>query len=317
MASMQKIRKTIAVRIWNWISPGVNHPMMCAPSDWLLERLSESLPVGWISDEVWKLARRALTLKFPGLDRPLGSGYHPGVGDVLDVSYHYGFATQRVLRRVASAAAVVATSQRELWTIDGSTDGGKVYNPPTKNGMKHIELCPIFLGKLASAVREGHAPELVDITPSFFEEGWNERITEMRRVDGTVRERFASHIQLFTELGVEAYSFRVTIDLECKQGGNLCSHSTSNGNYWVYLDHDGYMDTVQQAEYVREHSNQYHIGCHAGPAWVRVHDASFLITRRTELWPAGHIQKLSVIVTPRASLDELRKRLDTPSGLGS
>jgi hypothetical protein len=136
----------------------------------------------------------------------------------------------------------------------------------------------------------------------------------LRRVDAAVRERFASYIGLFTELGVMTYSFRETIDLECEHGGTLCNHSTSNGNYWVDLGHDGEMDTIQEAPHVHEHGNQYHIGCYAGSARVRVHGAKFLITKRTELWPAGHIPTLSVIVTPEASLEELRERLSDTTG---
>lgn len=319
MANVQKIQKSVAVRVWNWVSPRVNHPMMCAPSDWLMGRLSESLSADQISDEVWKIARRSLAMQFPGLDRPLGSCYHPIVADILDVAYHYGMATQRVLRKVASAAAVVATSQRELWTMFvpekdddyGQFKAGEVfYHPPTeKHGTKHIELCPIFLGKLAGAVREGRAPELPNISPSFFEDGWDARISEMRRVDSEVRARFVSYIELFTELGVGAYSFRQTIDAKCEHGGNLCNHSTSNGNYWVDLSHDGEMETIQHAPLVESHGNQYHIGCYAGPAQVRIHGASFLITKRTELWPAGHIPTLSVVATPSATVEELRERL--------
>lgn len=324
MANVQKIQKSAAVRVWNWVSPGVNHPRDCTTSQWLMERLSESLPAEQISDEIWKLARRALTLQFPGLDRPLGSCYHPRVADILDVAYHYGTATQRALRKVAASAAVVAVTQRELWTKFAPAEDGHYgehragdvfYNPPAgKFGEKHINLCPGYLATLANAVREGRAPELVDIVPPFFEDGWDERIAEMRRVDETVREKFASYIQLFAELGVEAYSFRETIDVECEHGGNLCNHSTSNGNYWVDLGHDGEMNTIQEAQHVREHGNQSHIGCYAGSARVRVRGAKFLITKRTELWPAGHIPKISVIVAPEASLDELRERLSNASG---
>ena len=256
------------------------------------------------------MARRALALQFPGLDRPLGSCYYPGVGNVLDVAYHYGDATQRVLRKVASAAAEIVHVGDDLWSTN--TETGE-YTRRTFKGA-HINECPRLLGQLAEAVREDRAPELVDLQPSFFENGWDERVTEMRRVDGAVRGKFASYIELFTELGVESYSFRETIDVECEQGGNLCNHSTSNGNYWVDLGHDGEMETIQEALHVREHGNQYHIGCYAGSAMVRVHGATFLITKRTELWPAGHIPKLSVVVTPEAKLDELRERLTNTSG---
>ena len=324
MASIKKQVKQAAVRVWLWISPQVNNPRDCQANDWLVERLGETLQESEIADAIWKLARRALTLQFPGLDRPLGSCYHPRVADVLDVAYHYGNAAQRAFRKVAASAAVVATTQRELWTKFAPTEDGhygeyKVgdifYNPPAgKFGEKHINLCPGYLARLADAVRDSRAPELVDIVPSFFEDGWDERIAEMRRVDEVVRGKFASYIGLFTELGVETYSFRERIDLECEHGGNLCNHSTSNGNYWVDLGHDGEMDTIQEAPHVREHGNQYHIGCYAGSARVRVHDATFLITKRTELWPAGHISKLSVVVTPEASLEELRERLTNTSG---
>ena len=52
MANVQKIRKTVATRIWAWLSRGVNHPMIAVPSEWLVGRLSESLPMDQVGDAI-------------------------------------------------------------------------------------------------------------------------------------------------------------------------------------------------------------------------------------------------------------------------
>lgn len=194
MNNIAKIRKSAAVRIWRVLSPqGLNHPMVCAPSEWLLERLAESFESdAQISKEIWKIACRAFALHYPGLERPLGSCYHPDVHDVLDVVYHYGAAAQRALRKTAAAAAVVVTSQRELWTKSDvfPTEEGTYYVPPTGKGFRHVELTAGYLGRLADAVREGRAPEVRDIRPEFFEVGWDARIEAMRRIDAKLREQY-------------------------------------------------------------------------------------------------------------------------------
>lgn len=310
MATIKKIQKDAAFRVWRFAGNGLNNPNICQPSEWLVGQLLRQFSANQVSDQIWEIAHRALRLRFPGLERPLGSCYRPWTADILDVAFHYGDATQRVFRRVAEAAATVVSSERELWTR-GPAPELELFPPAGRAGRKHIELCPQYMGQLARAIRESRAPKVREISPSFFEEYWDFRLADMRAVDADTRERFAPYIELMDEFCVERYSFREgEIDLVVDQGGDLCSHSTSNGRSWDDLSHDGEMEVLEPAPQVHGHSNQYHNGCYSGPACVMVHGATFLLVKRTELWPAGRIQKLArVVVTPAVSLEVLRERL--------
>jgi len=316
MATMKKIQKSVARRVWAWLSRGVNHPDICQPSEWLVEKFSAGgKSASQISDEIWELARTTFKLRFPGLDRPLGSCYHPHVADVLDVAVHYGRDTQRVFRKVAAAAAVVATSQRELWTmVETWDDGAAEYVPPGKyRATPHVELCPGYLGQLAQAVREGRAPEVRDISSSLFEEDWEDVLDGLRRIDAAVRARFAHHIELFAELGVDpkVVSLRDEADVVRNSGGALCGHSTGSESRSRLL-HDGEEEVLEEAPVVQAHPNQYHVGCPEGPARVSVQKATFLVVKRTKVWPAGRATEIAeVIATPGADVEALRKHLQS------
>jgi hypothetical protein len=308
MANVKKQVQSAAVRVWLWVSPGSNRPVDCMPSPWLVERFRESIPVNQIADAIWKLARRSLKLRFPGLDRPLGSCLRPYTADVLDVAYHYGSSTQRVLRRVAAAAAEIVHAEDDLWLLGGDGEYGKL-----SFKRAHIGECPRLIGQLAWAIREGRAPEILDIRPSFFESGWDDRVAEMRRVDAIVREKFAFHIKLFAELGVQAYSFRDTIDVETVQGGSLCNHTTDDRQHsWVDLATDGEIEIIEAAPHVTEHGNQYHVGCYDGPARVWVHGATWMLKK---VFGGPYASRgVSIVITAEAKLEELHKLLSDTSG---
>lgn len=211
MANVKSIQKKAGVRVWAAVSRGVNNPNIANPSEWLVEELLKQFPADQVSDRIWVIARRTLRLKFPGLDRPLGSCYRPWTADVLDIGYHYGRETQRVFRRVASAAAEIVHAGEGLWLVvdtagDEYSPAGTYYTPSTARPKgAHISECPRLLGQLAEAVREGRAPTPENICPQFFENGWSEtRIEEVRR-DTEAKEKFAPIAELLAELKVSLF----------------------------------------------------------------------------------------------------------------
>lgn len=279
MASLGSIKNRSSIRIWNWVSPKVNHPRTCAPSHWLLERLSETLPADQISDEVWKIARRSLSLHFPGLDRPLGSCYHPDVRDVLDVAYHYGAATQRALRKVASAAAEIVHSDDGLWSVvelEGNENNptGVGYIPPTARRQEaHINKCPEMLRQLAEAVRQGRAPEMPDIRPTFFKDGWNEaRIEEVRR-DTEARQKLALIADVLVELKVSLFEAKAPgINVQERWYDQYhCPHGRHTNSWFT----DGRNTEVSSEELERPHG--YFGG--GGQESFRIEGATYAFSR--------------------------------------
>lgn len=111
---LDQLGRHSAIRVWRWLSPGVNHPDICRPSKPLLEYMlgEHHGNVNNASDAIWNIARTSLRLPYPGLDRPLGSCYHPGVAATLDVAWCYGDQTRAVLRRLNKAAARVTVARR-------------------------------------------------------------------------------------------------------------------------------------------------------------------------------------------------------------
>ncbi len=181
----KKTAKSAGRRIWCQISRGVNHPRECSPSGWLMSQLTGTEEE--VSDQVWRLWKvvdRAAKV-LPGLQRPLGSCYHPRVADVLDVAAHYGRATGQVFGKVRQSAGQLALGDRGLY-VSVREDG--TYS--LANHRTSISLVPDLLGQLAEAIRGGNAPAVGGITPEFFEPGWAQRVGATKAFDTQVRAAF-------------------------------------------------------------------------------------------------------------------------------
>jgi hypothetical protein len=97
---------------------------------------------------------------------------------------------------------------------------------------------------------------------------------------------------------------------EVSIGGALCRHQTGNGHGY-YASYDGKCETLVDAQFVEEHSNQYHIGCCSSSGTYKVTGGTYLISTYTRQCMNGcwdpHIEGLWV--TPAVDLEMLREEL--------
>ena len=105
-------------------------------------------------------------------------------------------------------------------------------------------------------------------------------------------------------------SFRIvekveSIDLQVQRGGNLCSHSTTPGNYRHGYVTDCQEELVKEGERVGHHMNRFHRGCMRSPATYRLHGGTFIVNTFTrKCMNGGDFSEVTkVILTPGADLE--------------
>jgi hypothetical protein len=68
-----------------------------------------------------------------------------------------------------------------------------------------------------------------------------------------------------------------SIDLDVLKGGDLCSHSVSEGDYWLSFKTDGQAKRTHDGEFVKSHFNQFHVGCMSSPATYHITGGTYVV----------------------------------------
>ena len=311
VATTTHLIKRLAIAIWCWLSRGVNHPMIAAPSEWLVRQLlARGYTPTEVRDCIWSRAKSALKLRYPGLERPLGSCFYPGVANIMDIAFWYGHDAQKVLTRLAHYAAIRSNAERTLWHEDCD---GKLIAPQFS---RRINYTSELVHCLASAVRDGRAPSyrklsVCALMPEFNLEAWEAKNAE-------IRAKFPA--MAAAELLIKEAKYcrgpwefcpkivlSQTIDGDFLVGGNYCRHFDDSGRENLSIMHNGKQEWIEDPPTAtRSQGNPMHLGCPDGLGTVRVTGATYVVTIATRN-PMCPSWVSDVTITPSTKPEDILK----------